>query len=266
MGSDNGRPPRTKFWAEDLTIQHELFHTRQRESKFGPDSKTAMQTWLNGQTATSAAQIRSTLLPQAMTEGIRVFNALVAAPTTEGDAYGDGAPLYKARADTIKTKGDAGDYGKISTQVTVHPKGGGTYEIVKGDTLWAIAERTYGHGRYWREIYRANPGKARDGGNLIFPGTILDLPPINIDKEVSVSLSFGGTIYLTGKVSVTGGGSHEFLIPAKDLFSDTTNCSGNVTVEVWDEDSNVLLNTVWSLPGQANSSDGKYEVTAKIAP
>ncbi|HBL14860.1 MAG TPA: hypothetical protein DD379_26415, partial [Cyanobacteria bacterium UBA11162] len=111
MSSDNGRPPRTNFWAEDLTIRHELFHARnQREASFGPQCTTAAQTWLNAQTAASAADIQNTLLRQALTEGIRVFNALVAAPTTEGDAYGDGAPLYRSRANAIKTKGDAGGY------------------------------------------------------------------------------------------------------------------------------------------------------------
>ena len=54
-------------------------------------------------------------------------------------------------------------------------KGGGEYEVKRGDTLWAIARDTYGHGRYWREIYRANPDKASDGGNLILsdPGPLV---------------------------------------------------------------------------------------------
>ena len=110
MSSDNGRPPRTMFWAEDLTEKHELFHTTQRSGPFGNDTATAIKNWLDGQTAISEAGIRSTLLPQALAEGVRVFNAFVAAPTTEGDAYGDGAPLYRARADAITAKGDGGGY------------------------------------------------------------------------------------------------------------------------------------------------------------
>jgi len=225
-----------------------------------------MQNWLNGQTATSAAEIQNTLLPQALTEGVTVYNTLVAAPATEEDTYGDGAPLYQARADAIEARGDGGGYGQVSAQVTVHPRGGEPYEIVRGDTLWAIAERTYGHGRYWREIHRANRDKVRDGGNLIFPGTILDLPTVSVDQEVSLALTHGANMYMTETVLVAGGGSHEFFVPASDIFSDTTNCTGNVDVEVLDADSNSLLTTVWSLPGPATNSDGKYEVTASIVP
>jgi len=109
MSSDNGRPPRTMFWAEDLTERHELFHTRQRSGPFGAARVSAIKTFLDGRTASSAAEVRA-LLPAALTEGQRVFNALIAAPAGEGDAYADGAPLYQARADAITAKGDRGGY------------------------------------------------------------------------------------------------------------------------------------------------------------
>ena len=203
MSSNNGRPPRTNFWAEDLTERHEIFHAGDR-STYGRDGATAAKNWLDAQTATSAASIRSTLIPQAVTEGERVINTLMATPPgKEERAYGDGAPLYQARADAIKAKGDVGDYGLISTEVTIHPKGGEPYEIVEGDTLWDIAERTYGHGRYWRDIHRANPGKARDGGNLIFPGTVFDLPSIAIEEDISISLILDSKIHFSDTVTVT---------------------------------------------------------------
>jgi phage tail protein X len=265
MSSDNGRPPRTAFWAEDLTIRHERFHAEdQRELSFGPTVTTAIENWLNAQTATSATHVQNTLLPQAMTEGIRVYNNLVALPTTEGDAYGDGAPLYQARADAIKNKGDVGDYGLIATEVTVLPKGGEEYEIVEGDTLWAIAERTYGHGRYWRDIYRANPGKAQDGGNLIFPGTVLDLPSLNPEQELSITLSSAGQVYISDTVTVNG--SHTFFVLPNEIFSDSTNCTGNVVIDLWDADSNLLLTTPWTLPGTASGSDSNFQVTASLEP
>ena len=59
-------------------------------------------------------------------------------------------------------------------------RGGQTYEVVAGDSLWRIAKNTYGHGRYWRKIYEANPGKAARGGNLILIGTLLNLPPLQV--------------------------------------------------------------------------------------
>jgi hypothetical protein len=266
MGDLGGRPPRDHYWAQDLTERHELFHADQRDTSFGPDSTRAMQSWLNGRTASSAGEVRNTLLPQALDEGVRVYNTFVAAPSTEEDAYGDGAPSYLARANAVKAKGDAGDYGQISAEVTVPPRGGAEYEVVRGDTLWAIAERTYGHGRYWRQIYEANRDRVREGGNLIFPGTRLDLPAVNIDRELWVALTLGTTMCLTSSVLVPGGGSHEFLIPAQNLFSDTTNNAGNVTVEVLDTDGNALLTTTWALPGRARSSGGGVEVSTGIVP
>lgn len=265
MASDNGRPPRTKYWAEDLTIRHERFHAvDQRQLSWGPQVNTAMQNWLNGQTSSSASNIRNTLLPQAINEGIRVYNAFVALPSTEGDTYGDGAPLYRARANTIKTKGDAGDYGQVAIRVTVHPKGGGTYEVVAGDTLWAIAERTYGNGRYWRRIHEANPGKARNNGNLIFPGQIFDLPAVNIDQEVGLLLQFGASILITSNVVIPGGSSHVFTELPNNVFDDTTNCAGNLNVEVFDANVNTLLSTNWAIPANSTARNNNIEVALEI--
>ena len=266
MGDLNGRPPRSHYWACDLTIRHEQLHGEQRRESLGPDSMQAMQNWLNAQTATSSAQIQNTLLPQAMNEGITVFNTLAQAPSIEEEAYGDGAPLYLARANAIRAKGDAGDYGQVSAQVTVHPKGGGPYEVVPGDTLWGIAERTYGQGRYWRDIYDANPGKTQEGGNLIFPGTILDLPPINVGQELTLLLTSDAQMVMTESVAVPGASSHEFLVAANELFSDTTNCGGHVTVDVIDPGGHTLLSATWVIPGQAVTDDGKYRLTTRIVP
>lgn len=63
---------------------------------------------------------------------------------------------------------------------TLVDRSGGNYTVVRGDSLWRIADRTYGSGRYWREIYRANPGKAFRDGNLILVGTILTLPVLRV--------------------------------------------------------------------------------------
>ncbi len=265
MSSDNGRPPRDHFWAEDLTIRHERFHAiDQRELDWGPQIVTAMETWLSGQTSPSASNVRSTLLPAAMTEGIRVYNAFVAAPAAEGDAYGDGAPLYRARANSIKTKGDAGDYGQVSIEVTNHPKGGGTHTVVAGDTLWGIAEQVYGHGKHWRAIHRANPGVARRGGNLIFPGQVFNLPHINFDQELGPFLTFGANMVIEADVVIPGGGSHTFTVPANQLFDDTTNCAGNMDVDIMDPDGNSLLNAIWDISGNTTARNNNIEANMQI--
>jgi hypothetical protein len=108
MSDLNGRPPREKYWAEDLTLKHELVHADD-DKKNGPGAMATVTTWLNGQTAASVVEVRTLLgkLPG------RFATALLAALSTEDGekhAYGDGAPSYKARADAIKAKGVKGDY------------------------------------------------------------------------------------------------------------------------------------------------------------
>lgn len=108
MSDLNGRPPRTTFWAEDLTVRHELVHAND-DKKNGPGAMATVTTWLNGQTAANVGEVNTLLgaLPG------RFAAALLAALSTvdgEKHAYGDGAPSYKARADAIKAKGDKGEY------------------------------------------------------------------------------------------------------------------------------------------------------------
>ncbi|HEX9530548.1 MAG TPA: hypothetical protein VF954_05380 [Acidimicrobiales bacterium] len=108
MGDLGGRPPRTQFWAKDLTVRHENFHATERQT-FGGQGVTAAQTWLASQTASSAADVQS-LLTQVPGKVIAVSQAAMPYPAKEERAYGDGADAYKARADAITTKGAAGGY------------------------------------------------------------------------------------------------------------------------------------------------------------
>jgi hypothetical protein len=108
MSDLKGRPPRTKFWAEDLTVKHELVHAKDDRGN-GPGAMATVTTWLNGQTAADVDGVKGLLsaLPG------RFATALLAALSTEDGekhAYSDGADLYKARANAIKSKGDKGEY------------------------------------------------------------------------------------------------------------------------------------------------------------
>jgi nucleoid-associated protein YgaU len=55
------------------------------------------------------------------------------------------------------------------------PPGARTYVVVKGDTLPKIAEREYGNGERWREIYQANRATIKNP-NFVHPGQKLRLP------------------------------------------------------------------------------------------
>lgn len=50
---------------------------------------------------------------------------------------------------------------------------GKTYVVKKGDTLWAIAQRTYGDGKQYRKIVAANPNIK---GDRVIAGQKIVLP------------------------------------------------------------------------------------------
>lgn len=63
-----------------------------------------------------------------------------------------------------------------------------SYNVVKGDNLWAIAERRVGLAgdldivsAYWRRLVAVNRNTLRSGDpNLIYPGEMISLPPIEV--------------------------------------------------------------------------------------
>lgn len=67
---------------------------------------------------------------------------------------------------TVNTLGKA-------PEVDVNPKGTGTYVVVRGDCLWAIAKKYYGDGSKYNKIVEANNIK---NPSLIYPGQRLVIP------------------------------------------------------------------------------------------
>jgi LysM repeat protein len=73
-----------------------------------------------------------------------------------------------------------GDTGKTTTlhldAVVRHTdQAARTYTVRSGDSLYGIAQRFYGHGRYWHWLYQANRSKIRNP-DLIFAGQVLTIP------------------------------------------------------------------------------------------
>jgi hypothetical protein len=102
------QPFRDHFWARDLTIRHERFHCDE-DDRFGAQGVQAAQAWLNTQTANSDQQLLN-LLRNVITIIGRTVTAGRAVPADEQRAYDNGAPLYLARVQAIKRKGDANGY------------------------------------------------------------------------------------------------------------------------------------------------------------
>ena len=76
----------------------------------------------------------------------------------------------------------------VTTKVSypLEKRGGMTYMVKPGDTLWAIAERVYGSGYYWTVIEKANTAAVSSKGNFILAGVPLSIPAIDIVPEKSV--------------------------------------------------------------------------------
>jgi hypothetical protein len=108
MSDLNGRPPRSQFWAEDLTVQHELVHAHD-DNRNGPLAMMQAMAWLNGQTASSVVGLAMLL---SSIPGRFAANLLAALSTEDGEkhAYGDGVANYTARANAVSAKGGRGEY------------------------------------------------------------------------------------------------------------------------------------------------------------
>ncbi|UZN03746.1 hypothetical protein [Cellulomonas sp. S1-8] len=109
MGDLGGRPPRTQFWAEDLTLRHENFHARERQG-FATTGAQVAQAWLSSQTATSIVDIVRLV---AQVPGRVIASSQAAAgdlQTKESRAYGDGLAAYRGRADAVRARGASGSY------------------------------------------------------------------------------------------------------------------------------------------------------------
>ncbi|MBX9584187.1 MAG: hypothetical protein K2X87_28135 [Gemmataceae bacterium] len=103
-----GQPPRTRFWAADLTVNHELVHAGE-DVTFGQEGVTIAQNWFNRQTAATYDDVGA-LLNRVTPMVVRHVDAKMALPGRELRAYDRGAADYRARAQAIKRKGDANGY------------------------------------------------------------------------------------------------------------------------------------------------------------
>ena len=77
--------------------------------------------------------------------------------------------FVEARELIIRAEGEA-----VGIQQTrPAPPAQKTYTVKPEDTLWAIAKKTLGDGRRWREIYNNNTNVIGEDPNRIFPGQVL---------------------------------------------------------------------------------------------
>jgi hypothetical protein len=104
-----GVPPRTRFWARDLTLIHEHYHATDGQ-KFCKDELASTSKSLNIKTAATMDDVKALLSP--------IVDQLIKARETgmvggEERAYKAGAAGYKDRADKIRATGKAGKYASL---------------------------------------------------------------------------------------------------------------------------------------------------------
>jgi hypothetical protein len=112
-----GRPPRTKFWAKDLTEKHEKFHADERVD-IAKAAATDAEAWLATQSAARKEDVPALLTTAWNDKVFKTWDKKTDPPGVEERAYDNGAASYKARADAIKAKGDKGAAGGYPAPAT----------------------------------------------------------------------------------------------------------------------------------------------------
>jgi nucleoid-associated protein YgaU len=93
------------------------------------------------------------------------------------DRFKDNQDKKDAKPDfsNVQSGGSSTASPPATTDPIAGSRAGGTYIVVKGDSLSKIAKREYGDANKWRTIYEANRDLIKDP-DLIYPGQSLRIP------------------------------------------------------------------------------------------
>jgi LysM repeat protein len=100
------------------------------------------------------------------------------------------------------------------------------YTVRHGDTLFGIAQRFYGHGRYWHSLYQANRSKISNP-DLIFAGQVLTIP--SHPRGASADPPATGTADAT---SGSQGGSQQTSTGTQSQSSSSASLSSAVQKDI----------------------------------
>jgi len=99
----------------------------------------------------------------------------------EGDTVkiAGAAPTQEAREKLILAAGNVLGIAKVEEEISVgssEPEAS-FHTVVKGDTLWKVAEKAYGNGSKYQAIFEANKPMLSDP-DKIYPGQVLRIPAL----------------------------------------------------------------------------------------
>lgn len=132
--------------------------------------------------------------------------ALVSMPTVgHSEPIGSPAPQTPAEEDRFTSAtGEAVTTRSVEAPLTAGDTGERTedqgsvrHKVVRGDDLWSLAERYYGHGREWRRIAVANADRLTGGPDRLEPGWVLRIPDVKStpgDSTPQVEVEDGDTL------------------------------------------------------------------------
>ncbi len=124
---------------------------------------------------------------EADANGAEAINAEVEELGLEGDVKvqveGDtvkisgAAPSQSAREKLILAAGNVLGIAKVEEEISVETEEPEAkfHTVEKGDTLWAVAEKAYGNGAKYQEIFEANKPMLSHP-DKIYPGQVLRIP------------------------------------------------------------------------------------------
>ncbi|WJS04807.1 peptidoglycan-binding protein LysM [Roseibium aggregatum] len=89
------------------------------------------------------------------------------------------APTQEAREKLILAVGNVLGISKVEEEITVESSEPEAkfHTVVKGDTLWKVAEAAYGNGAKYQAIFEANKPMLSDP-DKIYPGQVLRIPAL----------------------------------------------------------------------------------------
>ena len=71
----------------------------------------------------------------------------------------------------------------------------GEYVVAAGDSLWTIADKTYGSGYNWVDVYAANKQIVGSNPSVLLVGTKLTLPKVEIKEPLSYTVEKGDNLW-----------------------------------------------------------------------